>query len=155
MNTDDLVDDGFGTSAPAVCPICGLRAMYVCRPGDIRCGVCYDNNPREWYTPIPESLEQLLLTDEEVIRAIYDTSASASDWEGFKKAGLKPYEKEIAKAQLQKVQPELDELKRIIRNAENCIASMQKQIDALKQENEGLKEQLQEADNFITERQRD
>jgi len=45
----DLVEDGFGTAAPAICPTCGLRTVYVCRPGDIRCGVCYDNNPKEWY----------------------------------------------------------------------------------------------------------
>ena len=36
---------------------------------------------------------------------------------------------------------ELDELKRIIRTAENCIVSMKKQIGALKQENEGLRKQ--------------
>lgn len=47
---EEIVDDGFGTSASAVCPTCGLKAVYVCRPGDIRCGVCYDNNPKEWYT---------------------------------------------------------------------------------------------------------
>lgn len=47
---EDIVEDGFGTSAPAVCSECGCRAVYVCRPGDIRCGVCYDNNPKEWYT---------------------------------------------------------------------------------------------------------
>lgn len=46
----DLIEDGFGSAASEVCPICGLKAVYVCRPGDIRCGVCYDNNPREWYT---------------------------------------------------------------------------------------------------------
>ncbi len=47
---EDIVEDGFGSLAPAVCPICNCRAIYVCRPGDIRCGVCYDNNPKEWYT---------------------------------------------------------------------------------------------------------
>ena len=47
---NEIVEDGFGTSAPAVCSICGCRAVYVCRPGDIRCGVCYDGNPKEWYT---------------------------------------------------------------------------------------------------------
>src|SRR4030042_5782573 len=46
----DIVEDGFGTSAPAICPTCGYRAVYVCRPGDIRCGVCCDNNPKEYYT---------------------------------------------------------------------------------------------------------
>lgn len=45
----DIIEDGFGSSSPAVCPICGCRAMYVCRPGDIRCGVCYDGNPKEDY----------------------------------------------------------------------------------------------------------
>jgi len=38
---------------------------------------------------------------------------------------------------------ELDELKRIIGIAENCIVSMKKQIGALKQENEGLKHTIQ------------
>lgn len=47
---EDIVEDGFGTSAPAVCSECGCRAVYVCRPGDIRCGVCYGNNPKEYYT---------------------------------------------------------------------------------------------------------
>ena len=47
---EDVVEDGFGTAAPAVCPMCGCRAVYVCRPGDIRCGVCYDNNTKEYYT---------------------------------------------------------------------------------------------------------
>jgi hypothetical protein len=45
----DLVEDGFGSAASAICPTCGLRAVYVNRPGDIRCHVCYDNNPKEWY----------------------------------------------------------------------------------------------------------
>ena len=49
MPDADIVEDGFGTAAPAVCPTCGCRAIYVCRPGDIRCGVCYDGNPPEWY----------------------------------------------------------------------------------------------------------
>lgn len=44
---DDLVDDGFGTQASAICPICGCRAVYVCRPGDIRCAVCYDGKNKE------------------------------------------------------------------------------------------------------------
>ena len=46
----DTVEDGFGSSAPATCFECGCKAVYVCRPGDIRCGVCYDGNPKEWYT---------------------------------------------------------------------------------------------------------
>ena len=46
----DLVEDGFGSAAPAVCGECDCRAVYVCRPGDIRCAVCYDGNPEEWYT---------------------------------------------------------------------------------------------------------
>jgi len=46
---EELVEDGFGTAAPAICSECGCRAVYVCRPGDIRCGVCYDGNPKEWY----------------------------------------------------------------------------------------------------------
>ena len=50
MDEDDLVEDGFGSAAPAICPDCGCRAVYVCRPGDMRCGVCYDGNPKEWYT---------------------------------------------------------------------------------------------------------
>jgi hypothetical protein len=37
---EDLVEDGFGSSASAVCPICGERAVYVVRPGDIRCMSC-------------------------------------------------------------------------------------------------------------------
>lgn len=45
-----VVEDGFGTVASSVCPDCGCRAVYVCRPGDIRCGVCYDHNPKEYYT---------------------------------------------------------------------------------------------------------
>ena len=48
--TEDIIEDGFGSAADAVCAECGCRAMYVCRPGDIRCGVCYDGNPIEWYT---------------------------------------------------------------------------------------------------------
>ena len=47
---DDMVEDGFGSAASIVCPGCGCKSVYVCRPGDIRCGVCYDNNPKEWYT---------------------------------------------------------------------------------------------------------
>jgi len=50
QTSTDLIEDGFGSAASAICPTCGLRAVYVCRPGDIRCGVCYDNNPKEWYT---------------------------------------------------------------------------------------------------------
>lgn len=46
----DLIEDGFGTASSAVCPICGCRAVYVCRLGDIRCGVCYDGSPEEYYT---------------------------------------------------------------------------------------------------------
>ena len=46
---EDLVEDGFGTASSAICGRCGCRAVYVCRPGDIRCGVCYDGNPKEWY----------------------------------------------------------------------------------------------------------
>lgn len=49
---DEIVEDGFGTATSAICPDCGCRAMYVCRPGDIRCGVCYDNNSLEWYNGI-------------------------------------------------------------------------------------------------------
>jgi len=45
----DIIEDGFGTIAPAVCSECGCRSMYVNRPGDIRCGVCYDGNPKEDY----------------------------------------------------------------------------------------------------------
>ena len=45
---EELVEDGFGTAASAVCSICGIRAVFVCRPGDIRCGVC-EGNPKEWY----------------------------------------------------------------------------------------------------------
>ena len=37
---DDLVDDGFGTAASAVCDRCGERAVYIVRPGDIRCANC-------------------------------------------------------------------------------------------------------------------
>ena len=60
----ELVEDGFGSAAPAICSICGCRAVYVCRPGDIRCSVCYDGNPKEWYdkpsTANRETLEQAL-----------------------------------------------------------------------------------------------
>ena len=45
----ELVEDGFGSAASAICPECGCRAVYVCRPGDIRCSVCYDDNPMTWY----------------------------------------------------------------------------------------------------------
>ncbi len=48
--TEDLVEDGFGTAASAICSECGCRSMYVCRPGNIRCGVCYDGNSKEYYT---------------------------------------------------------------------------------------------------------
>jgi len=47
---NELVEDGFGSAASAICPTCGYEAVYVCRPGDIRCGVCYDGNSREYYT---------------------------------------------------------------------------------------------------------
>ena len=47
---DEIVEDGFGMSASAICEECGCRAIYVCRPGDIRCSVCYDGNPKEYYT---------------------------------------------------------------------------------------------------------
>ena len=47
--TDDLVEDGFGTAASAICLECGCRSLYVCRPGDIRCGVCYDGNSPSYY----------------------------------------------------------------------------------------------------------
>jgi len=50
LSSNDLIEDGFGTAASAICPICGCRSIYVCRPGDIRCGVCYDGNPKEYYT---------------------------------------------------------------------------------------------------------
>lgn len=46
----DLIEDGFGSAAPAICPTCGCRAIYICRPGDIRCGVCSDHNPKDYYT---------------------------------------------------------------------------------------------------------
>jgi len=46
---EDLIEDGFGCAAPAVCPVCHCRAVYVNRPGDIRCGAC-DGNPEEYYT---------------------------------------------------------------------------------------------------------
>ncbi len=45
----DLIEDGFGNVAPATCSFCGCRAVYVCRPGDIRCAVCYDGNSKEDY----------------------------------------------------------------------------------------------------------
>ena len=47
--SEDIIDDGFGTQASAICPECGCRSVYVCRPGDIRCGVCYDGNSKTWY----------------------------------------------------------------------------------------------------------
>lgn len=37
---DDRVEDGFGCSASAYCSKCGKKAMFVNRPGDIRCGNC-------------------------------------------------------------------------------------------------------------------
>lgn len=37
---DDIVDDGFGTSASVYCPECGKKSIYVVRPGDIRCSNC-------------------------------------------------------------------------------------------------------------------
>ncbi len=37
---EEIVEDGFGTSAPRVCPVCGRRVIYVCRPGDMRCSNC-------------------------------------------------------------------------------------------------------------------
>ncbi|GAH03498.1 unnamed protein product [marine sediment metagenome] len=37
---DDIVDDGFGTSASVYCPECGKRTMHIVRPGDIRCSNC-------------------------------------------------------------------------------------------------------------------
>ena len=40
MTLEETVDDGFGCSANAICPDCGYRSVYVCRPGDIRCSVC-------------------------------------------------------------------------------------------------------------------
>lgn len=47
---EEIVEDGFGSAASAECPDCGCRAVFVCRPGDIRCIVCNDGNPKEWYT---------------------------------------------------------------------------------------------------------
>jgi len=38
--SEDLIDDGLGTAASAVCPTCGKRAMYFNRPGDARCAFC-------------------------------------------------------------------------------------------------------------------
>jgi len=38
--SEDIIEDGFGTAAAAVCPTCGERAVYVVRPGDIRCANC-------------------------------------------------------------------------------------------------------------------
>ena len=43
------MEDGFGTVASAFCSECGCRSVYVCKLGDIRCGVCYDGNPKEYY----------------------------------------------------------------------------------------------------------
>ncbi len=48
--TEEIMEDGFGSEADVICSICGCEAVYVCRPGDIRCAVCYDGNPKEWYT---------------------------------------------------------------------------------------------------------
>jgi len=45
-----IIEDGFGSAASAICSSCGYEAVYACRPGDIRCGVCYDGNPVEWYS---------------------------------------------------------------------------------------------------------
>ena len=38
----DIIEDGFGSAADAVCPTCGERAIYVARPGDVRCSNCED-----------------------------------------------------------------------------------------------------------------
>jgi len=50
MTAEEIIEDGFRTSASKVCSKCGCRSNYVCRPGDIRCGVCYDGNSKEYYT---------------------------------------------------------------------------------------------------------
>ena len=56
-----MIDDGLGTVTPAVCPKCGCKSMYVCRPGDIRCGVCYDGNPKEMYmNDLREQIAEIL-----------------------------------------------------------------------------------------------
>jgi len=44
----DIIDDGFGTAAPAVCPRCAERATYVVRPGDIRCAYCEHEDFERW-----------------------------------------------------------------------------------------------------------
>ena len=48
-------------------------------------------------------MKSILLTDEEIIRAIWEFNYSSTNWEMFKEAGLKGYEREIAKAQLEKM----------------------------------------------------
>ena len=48
---EDIIDDGFGTAASAVCPACGHRDMYVVRPGDIRCARCEVLGSEECYNP--------------------------------------------------------------------------------------------------------
>ena len=40
--SEDIIEDGFGSAADAVCPTCGERTVYVARPGDIRCSNCED-----------------------------------------------------------------------------------------------------------------
>ncbi len=70
--TKELVEDGFGSQAPAICPTYGNKSVYVCRPGDFRCGVCYDGNSPDDYKmtkPAPKSPEKLR---EEVAQLIRD-----------------------------------------------------------------------------------
>lgn len=36
------LDDGFGNTHPRECPQCNKQTMYICRPGDFRCRICYE-----------------------------------------------------------------------------------------------------------------
>ena len=86
----DLIEDGFGSSAPAVCPECGCKSMYVNRPGDIRCGVCYDRNPKEMYKlsiANREAVEKLGMKFHTIERTFakmtYETSPINTNWESL------------------------------------------------------------------------
>jgi len=38
--SEDIIEDGLGTTSSAFCHICGKRSMYFNRPGDARCSNC-------------------------------------------------------------------------------------------------------------------
>ena len=52
----ELLYDGFGNSCSRICSQCGRQSMYINRPGDFRCRLCYEE---KWVTV---DLEDVLKT---------------------------------------------------------------------------------------------